>query len=195
MKLLRNFLLISLLSTSAIAHAGGSAKVVCSRFTPALEITYSTGADAGTPGLLWVGVLTTDKSGGAFHTAKGWEPYNGGLYPFHSRYDSGLPSIIKVILPFPNNSSYTTAQYVGYQVYTGNGVYTKDMREQVRERREALNSVKPDIVAKGLWRSEFDSDDYHMMALAQNDLTVNKKYGMIYTIPFVDCNPSDGGGG
>ena len=194
MKFLKHSIVLGLFASTAIAHAGGSARVVCDRFYPALEVTYSTGADAGTPGLLWVGVLTPDQQGGAFNTPRGWEPYTGGLYPFQSRYDGGFPRTIKVTLPFPGQST-TTRDYIGYTVYTGNGVFSKDMQSKVRERREALNSVKADIVAKGLWRPEFDSDDYHMLALVQQDLTMNKKYGMIYSIPFVDCNPSDGGGG
>lgn len=194
MKLLKNAILAGLLAASAGVYAGGTARVVCERYYPVLEITYTTGADADVPGLLWVGVLTSDQSGGAFNTGKTWEPYTGGLYPFHSRYESGFPRSIKLSLPFPGNDS-TTRAYQGYTVYTGNGVYTQAMREQVRERREAVNQVKPDMVAKGLWRAEFGSDDFHMMALVQHDLTINKKYGMIYTIPYIDCNPSDGGGG
>lgn len=194
MKHIKKVLLASILVGSAGAYAGGTARVVCDRYYPALEITYTTGADAGVPGLLWIGVLTSDKSGGAFHNGKSWQGYTGGLYPFHARYDSGFPSTIKLNLPFPGRRQ-TTSDYQGYTVYTGNGVYTSEMREQVRERREAVNQVKPDMVAKGMWREEFGSDDFHMMALVQHDLTMNKKYGMIYTIPFVDCNPSDGGGG
>lgn len=194
MKFAPKTLLLGLMAAATVAHAGGSARVVCNRFTPSLEVSYSTGADAGKPGLLWVGVLTQDQSGGAFHTGKDWESYNGGLYPFHSRYDGGLPATIRVTLPFPGNSS-TTAQYVGYTVYTGNAQYTPEMREQVRDRREALNLVKNDMIARGVWRSEFDSDDYPILALAQNDLMRNKKYGMVLTIPFVDCNPAANEGG
>lgn len=194
MKIMKRSIFLGLLASAAAAHAGGSATVICDRLSPALEVTYNSAADAGVPGLFWVGVLTPNQSGGAFHTAKGWEAYTGGLYPYSVRYDTGFPRTIKVTLPFPS-SGYTTREYVGYTVYTGHGVYTQAMRDQVRERREAVNLVKPDMVAKGLWRAEFGSDDYHMLALVQHDLTMNKKYGMIYTIPFVDCNPSDGGGG
>lgn len=192
MNAFKKILILGLIANAVVAHAGGSARVVCARQGPVLEVTYTTGADAGTPGLFWVGVLTSDRSGGAFSTPKGWLPYKGGLYPFHSRYDSGFPQTIKVLLPFPDQS-YTTREYVDYTVYTGNGVYTQNMHEQVQERRAALNLVKPDMVAKGLWRPEFESDDFHMTALAQNDLTMNKKYGQVYTIPFVDCDPNSGG--
>lgn len=196
MNFIKNSIFLGLLAASVMSHAAGSARVVCNRYYPALEVTYNTGADAGTPGLLWVGVLTPDQTGGAFYSGKsnGWEPYTGGLYPFHSRYDGGFPRTIKVTLPFPGQNN-TTREYIGYSVYAGNGVLTQAMRDQVRDRRDALNSVKADIVAKGMWRAEFDSDDYHTLALVMQDLQANKKYGMIYSIPFVDCNPSDGGGG
>jgi len=193
MKLLKQPIFLGLLTAAAMAHAGGSARIVCDMFYPAIEVTYTTGADAGIPGLFWVGVLTQNQTLGAFYTKKGWEPYEGGLYPFHSRYDSGFQRTLNVKLPFPG-SNHTTREYVGYTVYTGHGVYTKSMQDQVSERRQAYDSVKPAMVAKGMWRKEFDSDEFHMLALVQHDLTINKKYGLIYTIPFIDCNPSDGGG-
>lgn len=201
MTFLKDFIFLACLSASVMAHAGGSAQVVCdqggisSMFAkryPVLEVTYTTGADAGTPGLLWIGVLTPDKEGGAFSTPNGWIPYKGGLYPFHARYDKGLPSTATVRIPFPGRD-YSTVNYIGYTVYTGHGVYTQMMQEQVRERREVVDSTRTEMVEKGLWRAEFDSDEYYMQALVQQDLTINKKYGLVYTIPYIDCNPDQGG--
>lgn len=184
----------------ASAHAGGTATVECSRpgdttglnAVPVLQVSYSTGVDAGTPGLFWFGIISQDQTLGSVLTQKGWQNYEGGLYPFQSRYDGGLLQRITLSIPFPDGAQNTGA-YVGYKVYAGHGVYSYGMRQKVADRRNALNNVKPEMVAKGRWRPEFDSDDQYIWTLIQKDMVDNNKYGPIVTIPYVDCTPPSGG--
>lgn len=186
-----------LLGSMISAHAGGTATVVCSKSAnpvPLLQVAYNTGSDAGTPGLFWFGVISQDMTLGSVLTPQGWQNYTGGLYPFQARYDNGLPPTITLTLPFPDGNQNTGA-YVGYSVYAGQGVYSYAMRQKVADRRAALNNVKPDMVAKGRWRPEFDSDDTYIWSLIQKDMKDNNKYGPVLTIPFVDCTPADSGGG
>jgi hypothetical protein len=194
---------LAIWSALSAANAGGTATVICrptgSTYddgtpitAPALQVNYSTGADAGTPGLFWFGILSPDQKRGAVLTPQGWQTYTGGLYPFQARYDAGFTPTIAFAVPFPDGSTNTGA-YVGYSVYAGDGVYTTDMRQKVADRRASLNAVKPDMVAKGRWRPEFDSDDTYVWSLIQRDMTDNSKYGSIGSIPFVDCSPPNAG--
>ena len=197
--MLRTFLALSaLVATAGLAHAGGSAAVVCSGdpvsggAVPILRVSYFTGADAGTPGLFWLGLFSRDQTKGAALTSSGWQTYTGGLYPFQARYDAGFPASITLSIPFPAGVQ-TTAEYVGYSVYAGDGVYTGAMQQQVADRRAALNAEKPDMVASGRWNVAFDSDDSYIWALIQKDMTDNKKYGAILTIPYLNCLPPNYG--
>lgn len=193
----------AILSVAATASAGGSVDVVCgdgSPLTPwtqnpypTFRVTYSPDGDVGKPGLLWFGVLSPDQQRGAVLTMQGWETYQGGLYPPHSRYDGGLRQI-SFTVSLPSNA-LTTAEYVGYGVYLGHGVYTAEAREKVVSRRNTLNRVKPDMQAKGRWNSAFDNDDHFIWTLIQKDMTDNRKYGQYFTIPFIDCTPPQQGGG
>lgn len=193
--------MLGLLGTMASAHAGGTATVVCSKAgdsygwnpVPVLQVSYNTGADAGTPGLFWLGIISQDQTLGSVLTPQGWQTYNGGLYPFQARYDGGLLQRITLSIPFPDGVQ-TTAAYVGYSVYTGHGAYSYANRQKVADRRVALNNVKPDMVAKGRWRPEFDSDDTYIWSLIQKDMVDNNKYGAILAIPYVDCTPPVSGG-
>ncbi len=193
--------MVGLLTAMASAHAGGTATVVCSKPgdafgfvpVPVLQVTYNTGADAGTPGLFWFGIISQDQKLGSVLTPQGWQNYNGGLYPFQARYDSGLLQRITLSIPFPDGVQ-TTASFVGYSVYAGHGAYSYANRQKVADRRTALNNVKPDMVAKGRWRPEFDTDDTYIWSLIQKDMVDNNKYGPILAIPFVDCTPPVVGG-
>lgn len=193
--------MVGLLSAMASAHAGGTATVVCSKSgdafgtvsVPILQVSYNTGTDAGTPGLFWFGIISQDQTLGSVLTPQGWQNYKGGLYPFQARYDNGILQSIKLSLPFPDGAQ-TTASYVGYSVYAGHGAYSNANRQKVADRRTALNNVKPDMVAKGRWRPELDSDDMYIWSLIQKDMMDNNKYGPILAIPYVDCTPPATGG-
>ena len=195
--------LLWLAVSATSAQAGGQAAVICSTpgdsfgpsSVPVLQAYYSTGPDAGTPGLFWFGVISQDQTVGSVLTPQGWQNYYGGLYPFQARYDNGLGARVTLSIPFPDGVQ-TTSAYVGYNVYAGHGVFSSDSRDKVVARRAALNTVKPDMVAKGRWRPEFDTDDNFIWSLIQRDMVDNKKYGPILSIPYVDCTPSyDRGGG
>jgi hypothetical protein len=185
-----------ILSAAAIAaNAGGSASVVCSTATandgstylvPVVNVTYSTGADAGTPGLFWLGIISSNQTAGAVLTPSGWQTYTGGLYPFAARYDGGLSSTITKTLTLPNGATNTSA-YAGYSLYVGDGVYTAAAQAQVTERRTMLNSMKASMVTTGTWSTSYDSDDSYIWSLVQKDMTDNGKYGSVLTIPSVDC--------
>lgn len=192
-------LMLGLVGAMASAHAAGTATVVCSRpgeiygsrAVPILQVSYNPGQDAGTPGLFWFGIISQDLTSGSVLTQQGWQSYYGGLYPFQARYDNGLLPRITLSLPLPGGVQ-NTAAYVGYSVYTGHGIYTYAMRQKVADRRTALNNVKSDMVERGRWRPEFDSDDNHIWSLVQKDMVDNRKYGPILTIPYVDCTPELG---
>lgn len=187
----------------AVASAAPRVELVCgdgspltpfsTNTTPTFRVTYTTGADAGQPGLFWFGVLSPDQQRGAVLTPYGWQAYQGGNYPFHSRHDGGLRASLTLHVPLPGNA-LTTAEYVGFGVYLGHGVYTATAQQQVASRRASLNRVKPDMVAKGRWRADFDTDDSFIWTMIQKDMTDNGKYGQAYTIPFLDCTPPQLGG-
>lgn len=182
---------------SVVAQAGGSATVTCGNAPPGvynngqpvvLNVGYTTGADAGVPGLFWIGVLTSDQGSGAVLTMdQGWIVYQGGLYPFQSRYDGGLPGTIAKTIAFPGDP-LSTASYVGYSVYIGHGAYGGAAKLKVADRRSALNSVKAKLVAKGVWNSEYESDDRYIWSLVQKDMVDNQKYASYLTVPYIDCS-------
>lgn len=195
------FLLVAMMIlANAGASAAATASVTCgingytneSEFgtgnnLPAyLNISYPTSADSGAPGLFWLGIISPDQTQGAVLTERGWETYQGGLYPFQSRHDGGLPRTITLSTPFPNNRM-STSGYVGYSVYLGHGAYTPKMRQMVVDRRTALNSAKPTMVAAGRWNAELDSDDRFIWSMIQRDMVDNGKYGEVITIPSLNC--------
>lgn len=189
-------LLLSLMGALIPAYAAGTAAILCRNDgtrTPILQVSYSPGSDAGMPGLFWLGIISRDMKLGAMLTSQGWTDYKGGLYPFQSRYDNGLLPSIKVEIPFPNDVS-DTGQYAGYSIYVGHGVYTAAMRQKVAERRASLETVKPELLAQGRWRVEFDSDDLYKWSLIEKDMKDGHKYGSILTIPYVECVPQQTGG-
>jgi len=168
--------------------AATTVDLMCDSQHPYLNVAYSTGTDTGTPGLFWLGVVSPDQTSGTALTSTGWQSYQGGLYPFQSRYDNGLPATIKLSIPFPTDSNTTsTMAFVGYQVYVGHGVYTTAAAQLVAERRSALDFVKPQEVAAGSWSPEYDTDDRYKWSLIQQNMVESKKYGAVYTIPVFDC--------
>lgn len=174
-------------STTASITCGTAARSVRNNGQPAvLNLSYQTGADTGTPGLFWIGIISPDEKLGSVLTSNGWADYQGGLYPFQSRYDRGLPGKISMAIPFPNNAQ-STAGYVGYKIYVGHGAYDEKARQGVAARRAALNSAKANLVAVGKWHAELESDERHIWALIQRDMEKNEKYGAVLTVPSVDC--------
>jgi hypothetical protein len=199
------FLVGLFLSATAVTNAVAQASLTCSNgygYTgvPTLNITYYTGGDAGKVGLTFLGVLSQDQTVGAvLNMSDGWIPYEGGLYPPHRRYDSGMPGTVTVNVPFPKdaygNQPNTTSAWVGYSIYMGHGFYTTEAQRMVSTRRTYLNSIKADKQAKGTWRSEYDDDNLFMWSLVQKNMTDNGKYGHMLTIPYLNCGYSGGGGG
>lgn len=187
-------ILLSMLGAIIPVHAAGKATIECTDdWTPVIRISYSVGADTGTPGLFWLGIISQDMKLGSVLTTQGWQDYKGGLYPFQARYDGGLSSNINLDIPFPNGAS-DTGQYAGYSIYAGHGAYSAASRRKVAERRASLESVKPVLLAQGKWRAELDSDDLYKWSLIQEDMKGGNKYGPMLTIPYVDCSPPQTGG-
>lgn len=196
---LNNWLpILALLGCAASANAQSSASIVCGsdsrnwKSVPVLNISYSTGADENKPGLFWFGIISEDQTTGMVLTSQGWQGYQGGLYPFHSRYDNGLTSVINISIELPNGTT-NTASLVGYVVYAGHGVYAQDSRQKVIGRRSVLDSAKADLVAKGRWLVQYETDENYILSLVQRDMVNNRKYGPVFTIPYVDCEPQTGG--
>lgn len=189
---------VVLAGVAAFAQAGsGSAWISCGAdYVPILNISYAPDVgDVGMSGLLWMGMLSPDQASGAVMTEQGWwAGYQGGLYPFASRYDAGLPRNVSKAYVLPV-SGYSTANYVGYGVYVGHGAYTAASKAKVQERRTLLDSIRAARIAAGKWNTDYDSDDRYIWTLVQKDMTDRNKYGAVLTVPFVDCTPDVLGGG
>lgn len=188
-------MLLAFASQVAFAHAGsGSASISCGTdYVPLLNISYSPDVgDVGMSGLLWMGVLAPDQQSGAVMTERGWAGYEGGLYPFAARFDAGmpvgLPRTVSRSYVLPVNG-YTTRGYVGYGVYLGHGAYAPEAQAKVKARRTLLDSVRAARVAAGKWNPDYDNDDRYIWALVQKNMTDQKKFASVLTIPLVDCTP------
>lgn len=195
-----SFFGVTLFTLAASAFAGGSASVTCTPApegvagNPVLNISYSPNGDAGSPGMIWVGVLTADQSGGAvLNTSNNWMLYSGGLYPPNQVYYGGIPSSINISVPFPNDATglpvTNTSQYVGYSVYIGHGIYTQAAADAVASRRSYLNSVKPQRLAAGTWLAGYDDDTQYQFSLVQKYMVDSGTWGGVLSVPFVDCAP------
>lgn len=159
--------IITVLALSLIissAYAGGNAFVTCGDDPPGvtnngkppiLHVQYSSG-EAGLPGLFYLGVSTPDGELGALRTGNSWTNYKGGMLPFQSRYDGGMPASIYLKIPFPGGG-LTTDPYVGYQVGAGHGVFTPTSRGLVEKRQAILERTKSGREA-GL-RKDFSSTE------------------------------------
>ncbi len=182
-------------AASAVAQAGGVVSVTCGNAppgvynngqAPVVNVSYSPGVDAGAPGLFWLGVLTPDQTQGAVLTPQGWATYQGGLYPFHARYDSGLPGSVTLSIPFPAGG-LNTSGFVGFTIYAGHGVYTNQAQQTVSNRRAMLNGVRAQRIAAGTWQTDYDSDERMIWSLVQKNMVDNQKFGALLTVPFIDC--------
>jgi len=180
------FLCLSMCLGAVSAHAGGSATVTCGdspvgvHYTgepPVININYSPGRDAGSSGLFYVGVLTPQGNQKAFYSGSGWIAAGGGLFPFHSRHDGGLPPSIRAKVPFPGEG-LTTAAYQGYEIYAGHGVLSSTDRAKVNETNALYQQANQPRADGGL---------LHMQTLVQMDLTGKRKYNSMVVIPFIDC--------
>lgn len=181
------------------AQAAGTATIVCSGNTPVVQLSYSTGSDAGQPGLVWVGALSPNGQVGAVLTmANTWAAYSGGLYPPYRRFDGGLSGVITATLPLPPDAAgyapTNTAHLQGSSVYVAHGVLTPQAQQQVAARRAFLESVKPQRQAAGQWRREYEDDTQFMWSLVQKNMVDGGKYGAVLAVPMVDCAPQQGGG-
>lgn len=187
----------ALFGCMASSNAHSSVSIICSSDNhglipvPVLLVSYSTGADANKPGLFWFGVISENQTTGSVLTTQGWQDYHGGLYPFHSRYDNGLASVINFSIPLPSGAT-NTASLAGYSVYAGHGIYSQESRQKVINRRSVLDSAKANLVAKGRWLPQYETDENYIWSLTQRDMVNNKKYGPYLTIPYIDCEPQTG---
>jgi hypothetical protein len=206
-KTLKIFMGSILAFASISAYAGMSASVTCGPASaggmpyytgvgtkPVINITYSTGPDAGTPGLIWIAMSTPDQQAGwamPFSTGQ-WEPLQqGGLYPPLGIHADGLPAQLSFELPIPSSNEYSmdTGAVVGYQLGIGHGVLNSGAQNKVSERRNFLNGIREDLIKRGKWSSEYDSDDQFKWALVQKDAMDSGKYAIGLVIPYVNCRP------
>lgn len=184
---------------SMSALATGVATVTCGSaapgvqhngMAPMVQVRYSPDADTGSPGLLFLGLLSPDQTQGAVLSLKGWSSYSGGLYPPQARYDAGLPGVIPISVGFPDGPGVlSTAGMAGFVLYVGHGAYTPDGQKQVANRRALLESVRAQRVAAGTWQAAYDSDDQMIWSLVQKDMTKNNKFVALLTVPSIDCAP------
>nr|WDE72647.1 hypothetical protein [Cupriavidus gilardii] len=162
--------------------------VTCEGQWPMLTMTYSTGADAGSPGLLYLGLLAPSQGEGGFWDLNDvGQPYTGGLAIPNRRYDAGLPATISIKRPFPEQDTY---RFQGWTVYVGHGALTQQDMALVKQRRETLAAAKPARVAAGTWNPAYDDDEQYMRALVERNMRKNNKYHAVTTVPALDCRPS-----
>lgn len=186
---------IAALSGAAVTARAQVASVVCQGTTPMLQINASMGADTGQPGIFWLGLGSQSLSVADYVDQTGnWQSYQSGLFPPTNVYQNGLPPIVQMSVPFPGQPT-STAGYVGWIVGVGEGVLTPASQQLIAQRRAALNSAKNVEMAAGGWNAAYESDDQYKLALVQTDMTANKKYQQVLTVPFLDCTPQSGGGG
>jgi hypothetical protein len=194
-KSLKRFWSVLAVSAATCAHVQ-AAQFVCSNdgtvhFKDAVVVN-----EPGQPGLVWVGMHNPAKTAAyLLNMQGGWDTYNGGLLSPAGRYDNGLPATLSIDVALPLGSSPgTTDAYVGWQIYEGHGVLTSASMQQVAQRRQALDAIKPSRVAAGTWPASYDSDDQLKWSLVQKDMTDNSKYVLATSVPPINCAPADGGG-
>jgi hypothetical protein len=191
----RRILFGAVLLAAAMTAKAQSVSLVCVGFTPTLQVNAAMGADAGQPGLFWLALGSQGLSVADYVDLNGqWESYQGGLFPPTVRYDAGLPTAVQMSVPLPGSPT-NTSNFIGWIVGVGEGILTPASQQLVAQRRQSLNSAKAVEVAAGGWDASYDSDDQYKLALIQTDMQSNKKYQQALTIPFLDCNPNQGGGG
>ena len=175
---------------AALVGAANAQTIICDGTTPKLTMTYSSGADAGLPGLQYLGLLSPDQGSAGF-----WDlndvgvPYTGGLAIPNRRYDNGLPATMNIVRAFPGMD---TLGYAGWTLYVGHGAVTQQDLALVKTRRDTLNKAKPARVAAGTWNPAYDDDEHYLRALVERNMRQNNKYHAVMTIPAVDCRPSTG---
>lgn len=197
------FVGLALVASVTSAYASASATVTCGPSqqqgsvvgwgaVPTINVSYATGQDAGQPGVFWLGILTPDQQvADALDTGQRWIQYTGGLYPPNQVFVNGLPGVVTVSIPFPSNPDGSTAtdtsQFVGYTIYAGHGVLTAQAKQQVAYRRQYLTANKARMQQDGTWSSAYETDTQFEWALVQKDMTDNKKWGAVLTVPYVSC--------
>lgn len=180
-------------SLAAEVQAAPQALITCVGTTPTLTLTYSPGADGGSPGVFYVGITDPAQQQASFlDQTNTWQAYPGGLYIPEGVYQGGIPGSITLKAAMPG-TDYTTSAYVGWTIYAGHGILTSDAQALVANRRSALNAVKPQRVAAGTWNPDYDSDDRFKLSLVQKNMVDAQKYMPAITVPMVDCTPYSGG--
>lgn len=188
---MKKVLLATSLLVATSAWAGGTARIECVLNSPTITLTYSAGADAGQPGLTYVGAISPDQQSiGMLNQSNAWIGYQGGLYQPNGRFDSGLPASRTIKITLPNNPTNTFA-YTGWSLYAGHGVLPAIAVQSVQTRRAALDKAKPDLVARGAWNAMYEDDDQMKMAFVQQDMTQGNKYGPVMVIPSLNCIPDN----
>lgn len=171
---------LAMVGSSAVAES-----FVCDwNKVPILQVVQSSGADAGMPGLMFVAVRSPDQQLSAFLGQGGeWIPYEGGLFPPARVFVEGLPGTVPVSVGYK-------AEYVGWELYAGTGALTASGQNMVRQRREALDKVRPMLEAKGKWRKAFEDDDQMKWSLVHRDMVDGVKYRFVTTVPAMSCDDS-----
>jgi len=81
---MRNLAIGVMLAAAALAadaQAGVQASITCQGTTPTLNLTYSPGADGGSPGVFYVGITDPGQQQASFlDQTNTWQAYPGGLY-------------------------------------------------------------------------------------------------------------------
>lgn len=101
-KILRFALCLSALTTIPAMAEITSIRHGCKDSLPVIEVMYRV-PDAGSPGLVWVGVTTSTNWSAYFLQLDKWIEYKGGIYPSYQDYrKTGLPDSLTVAIPTKN---------------------------------------------------------------------------------------------
>ncbi len=156
-------------------------------------------SDVDLPGAIWVGIEDPGTPGtpAAFLTPSGWVTWTTGGFPTYVEttaigstfsYSACIPSS-----PAVGGCAATSADFVGWKVYTGYGVLTPEHQALIGRRRASLDLAKPWLQQKGKWRADYDDDTAFRNALIQKSAN-DGRWGEALTIPFISCTPPESGG-
>lgn len=172
-------------STGPTAFRPGatSAFLSCSGSKVILNLQYIVSGDVGKPGVTYVSIVEPNEKAAVFanHTG-GWTQYLGGMYPPNGAYDGGLPAIRTISIDLSG------IPFVDRSLYVGHGALGQEELSMVRDRRIALDAIKPDLVAQGKWKKEYhENDDMMKLSLAEKNMRDKNKYFKLMILPSKDC--------
>lgn len=146
------------------------------------KITFNlqVGADAGTPGLVYVAVHDDLQTRAAFFSMDGgWEEYLGGTMPIFMVMREGLQDMT-IEVPF----GMRAAGFQGYSLYVGYGLYLPGMEQEVEKRRIGIAKVREKFPDRQVYDP---GDDYVRRLLVEREMKDSERYVKVADITSISC--------